>query len=494
MNAAFKVGLMAILTIATALFGILYIWQINPYANYQLISYFPHVGGIKVGSEVSLMGVKIGDVMSVEPQPAQQRVKLIMNVQRQYRLPVGSSFTIVTTGLVGDKSLEVLPPEKPGKAFLEPGTEVYGSPPASLDAIFTEAQEMLKSARSLVEDEDLRQDIKHTVSMVAQASTQMEGLFKDAKQVTAGFGRLTAQTELLLKQINAVTAATVPEIQQVVGSVRRIAGNVEHLSARINHLAGDSDMLGEAKSSLRNINSLTRRWNDLTEDLRGLSKQTSGILDNTDAILKDIREISSDGEIKSNLKTVARNATRLTNTVLNLAAPENQVENKMDLDLRTEVLGVATLNQDFSLTPGAQVNFNVFGNLGLDIPISYFRIGLDEIGDTNLINLQAGAEIADGAGILRFGLVRGRIGAGSDLKLDFLNQPLTLSGELYDINSPRMRLGVLQNIYEDYGLSFYWDNHFFTGVNQFSLGLRWQPGSKPVAPVTQPFGPQRAPQ
>lgn len=478
MNAAFKVGLITILTVVTLFVGIFFVWQINPYAYYQLTSYFPHVGGIKSGSEVSLMGVKIGEVVSVEPKPAEKRVKVILNIARDYKLPVGSTFTIATTGLVGDKTVEVLPPEKETTAFLEPGAEVTGNPPASLDAIFTETQDMLHSARELVEDQGLRRDIKHTVHMVAQASTQMESLFKDIKQVTSGFAKLTTQTETLLGQINGAATETIPEVQGIVGSVRRIASNVESLSGRVNEIANDPQMLQQTRSSIANVESLTRRWNVLTDDLSHVSQQAGKVLNNADAITQDIREITSDREIKSNVKTVARNASRLTNAVLNLADPENQNMNQMNLDMRTEALGVAKLDQSLKLTPGAQVNFNVFGNLGLDIPVSYFRLGLDEIGDTNLINLQAGSEIADGAGILRFGLVRGRIGAGTDLNMSFLDQPLTISGELYDINSPRMRLGILQNIYGEYGLSLYWDNQFLTGLNQFSLGLRWQPGSK----------------
>lgn len=480
MNAAFKVGAIAILTVLTLFVGVFYVWQINPYANYSLISYFPHVGGIKTGSEVTLMGVKIGEVLSVEPQPAEKRVKLIMNIARNYQLPVGSSFTIVTTGLVGDKSVEVLPPEKVSDAFIAAGSEVYGKPPASLDAIFTEAQEMLGSARSLVEDPELRQDIKQTVHMVSKASVQMEALFKDIKQVTSGFATLTGQTEKLLAQINGAASESIPEIQGIVSSVRRIAGNVEQFSGRVNEIANDPQMLSQTRASINNVESLTRRWNVLTDDLRNLSQQAGSVLQNADAITQDIREITSDREIKSNVKTVARNASRLTNAVLNLADPESQNMNQMKLDMRTEALGVAKVNPDLNVAPGAQVNFNVFGNLGLDIPVPYFRLGLDEIGDTNLINLQAGSEIADGAGILRFGLVRGRIGAGTDLNLSLLEQPLTISGELYDINSPHMRLGILQNIYGEYGVSFYWDNQFLTGLNQFSLGLRWQPGNAPA--------------
>ena len=487
MNSAFKVGLITLLTLGTIMVGVLFIWQINPYSNYVLYGYFPHVGGIKAGSEVTLMGVKIGEIASVTPEPAKQRVRVGMQIDNSYTLPVGSTFTIVTTGLVGDKSLEVLPPaqanvEKDSEgeidiAYLQAGDEVQGTPPASLDAIFTEAQGMLKSARALVKDETLQSDIKTTVKMVARSSEQMNDLFADIKGVTQGFGRLTTQTETLLKQVNQATATAIPEVQNVVSSVRRIAYNVEHLSGRINQIVDDPVLFDDTRGTVTNVREMTQKWNELSDDLKNMSIRSDRILDNAESITNDIRDITSDKEIQSSIRSVAKNASALSNTILRLADPATQTSEQLDIDIRTEALGFAGLAQDFTLTPGAQVNFNVFGDLGLDIPISYFRAGIDSIGDGNLINLQTGTHIADGTGILRFGLVRGRIGAGADLNVDLLGKPLTLSGEFYDINIPHMRLGIFQNLYEDYGFSFYWDNQFLKGINEFSFGFRWQPGS-----------------
>jgi len=223
---------------------------------------------------------------------------------------------------------------------------------------------------------------------------------------------------------------------------------------------------------------MTQKWNDLSDDLKNLSIRTERVLENTESITGDIRDITSDKQIQSSIRSVARNASALSNTILRLADPAQQTSEQLDIDIRTEALGFVGLDQDFALSPGAQVNFNVFGDLGWDIPVSYFRAGLDSIGDGNMVNLQTGTYIADGTGILRFGLVRGRIGAGADLNVELLGQPLMLSGEFYDINIPHMRLGIFQNLYEDYGFSFYWDNQFLRGINEFSFGFRWQPGSK----------------
>ncbi|PIQ26647.1 hypothetical protein COW36_01195 [bacterium (Candidatus Blackallbacteria) CG17_big_fil_post_rev_8_21_14_2_50_48_46] len=484
MNSAFKVGLITILTVVTLLVGVIYIWQINPYAYYQITGYFPHVGGIKVGSKVTLMGVEIGETFAIEAEPAQRRVKISMNIKRDIKLPVNSKFTIITTGLVGDKNIEVFPPEKVSKNYLEAGAEITGNPPASLDTIFTEAQAMMKSARQLVDNPELRENILQTAGTINKTASQLSGLFKDIKGVTSGFGKLTTQTEILLKQINGATTATIPEVQAIIASTRRIAGNVEALSGQVNELANDPQMLNNTRQSISNINGLTRQWQDFTKDLQGLTRKFEGITDDVKTITGDVLEISHDPEIKKNIRTVAKNATRLTNAIFDLTDPQTQT-NQLDLNFRAEALGAMRLTQDFKAVPGAVGNFNVFGDLGLGGPVSYFRVGLDEIGDGNLINLQAGSKIDDKS-LVRFGLVRGKIGAGADFNMKLLDQPLTLSGELYDINSPRMRLGLLQNIWQDYGLSLYWDNQFVRGINEFNLGFRWQPRTTKQEPAHPP--------
>lgn len=479
MNASFKVGLITILTVFTLMVGVVFIWQINPYAYYQIKAYFPDVGGMAVGSKVTLMGVEIGDVISIEAQPEKNHVKVTMNIKREIKLPVESIFNIINTGLVGDKNIQVLPPPKDEngkiviKGFLEPGSDVLGNPPASFDAILQQAEGTLKSARQFVENPELRANITQTVGNVNKATYQLTGLFQDIKKVTSGFGKLTDQTDILLKQINGATAATIPEVQNIIASTRRIAGNIEGISGRINDLAHDPQLLGETRQSIHNVNGLTRQWQDFTKDLQSLTKKFESIADDVNVITGDVKELSHDPEIKGNIRTVAKNATRLTNAIFDLTNPQTQT-NQFDLNFRAETLGAVRLNQEFKATPGAVGNFNVFGDLGLGGPVSYFRVGLDEIGDGNLINLQAGSQVTDNS-LLRFGLVRGKLGAGADFNMKLMDQPLTLSGELYDINSPRMRLGVLQNIWEDYGLSLYWDNQFVRGINEFNLGFRWQP-------------------
>ena len=494
MSSAFKVGLMGLLTSITIFIGAFYIWKVNPYSNYALYANFPHIGNLTVGSYVTLMGVRIGEVMAIEPLPLKRQVKVSLQIQKEMQLPKGSKFAIVTTGLVGSQNIEILPPplNKMTQEVLAPESMVNGLPPASLDQIFNEAQSMLKSTRDFIENKDLRNNVMNTVDSIAKTASQLEGLFKGVKGITGGFQVITKQTEFLLKQINGATASTLPEIRTIVLSTKNIVANMEALSGRVNQIAQDPAVFSQTKRGLNNVVEISEKWKGLTDDLKGLTQKFDGIANDVKDITGDVKEITHDPEVKKNVKTVAKNATNLTKAVLNFTDPvQNQRE--ISMNFRAETLGSSRLtrrpttdstqlNENFHLTPGAVGNFNMFGDLDFEGPITYFRVGMDEIGDGNLINLQVGSHFKDEQSTLRFGLIRGKLGGGADFDMKFMQQPLTVTGELYDINAPRMRLGLLQNMFSSYGLSAYWDNQFGRGINEFNLGFRWQMESQQKGP------------
>lgn len=451
--------------------GIFYIWQINPYGSYQLIGYFPHVGGLSGGSRIELMGVKVGEVVSLSPEG--RKVKVVMNIESKIKLQKGSIFVIVTKGIVGDKALEIRPPEKDSPTVLAPGDSVDGIPPASLDGIFVEAQGMLKSARALVEDQALRGGIVDTIGTVNRTARQMEFLFKDIGMMTKDFKKITNQTDNLLAQINGITATAVPQIGGILGHTRQVAMNMEALSGRFNQLANDPALYNQARTSIGNINDLTQRWSRLTDDVNRLvNRDVGSITNNVKEITNDIKEITSDKDVKANVKSVAKNAKQLTDFFLNPAP--NDKDRKTTVNFRAEAMGAVRLDRGLQISPAVLGNFNIFGNIGFAGPLSHYKVGLDEIGDKNKFNLQLGSTINDKS-VLRFGIVRGKLGAGIDFNTSVFERPLTLSGEFYDINAPTVRLGVLQNLIDAYGVSAYWENDFSKGVNEFNIGFRWQP-------------------
>ncbi len=79
-------------------------------AGYLLTAKFDNVGDLKVGSPVSMAGVTIGRVESVDFDPNDFRAVVRMRIQPQFsRIPEDSDASIQTAGLLGGKYVGIAP-------------------------------------------------------------------------------------------------------------------------------------------------------------------------------------------------------------------------------------------------------------------------------------------------------------------------------------------------------------------------------------------------
>lgn len=69
---------------------------------------FDSVDGIALNSDVKIGGVKVGSVANIEFSPNYQ-VIVTLHVQKGLVLPDDSTLAIATSGLIGDKYIEILP-------------------------------------------------------------------------------------------------------------------------------------------------------------------------------------------------------------------------------------------------------------------------------------------------------------------------------------------------------------------------------------------------
>lgn len=444
-NVATKVGITVIFATVVLIFAFVWLGQLNPYGRgYIIKGKYSYVAGLLVGSRVQLMGVKVGEVMDVTPEGTS--VIVTMEIKNNIKIPKDSKYLIVMRGIVGDKAIEILPP-KVVKDYLNPGDEVKGQSPARLDLMVEESQEILTAARKMIADPKLSQNVKNIVSNLEKTTSKMTGMFDKIDDLTEGFGTLTSETGSLLKQANYMTKKVSPDVEAILSSAHTITDDLRDITRQLNKTTSDPD-------SIKKLNTIINNTDSLIKEI--------------DTVVKDIGEITHDQEIKSNLKSITKNAKQLTDKILNPIEPKK--ETGTSIGFKTELLGSVNVENTAQFSSSLKGNFNITGNLGFG-PTPFYQIGLDEIGEKNLINFQLGLYPQQDS-IIRFGIIKGKLGFGTDF---FLNKSTLLSGEVYDIVSPHFRLGFLQNIFGDYGLSLYWDNQFVTGKNEFNLGIRWQP-------------------
>ncbi len=77
--------------------------------TYTLKAHFDNIGDLKVRSPVKLSGVVIGRVTSIEVDRTNYRALVTMHIEQGYQLPLDTSAAILTSGLLGDQYVGLVP-------------------------------------------------------------------------------------------------------------------------------------------------------------------------------------------------------------------------------------------------------------------------------------------------------------------------------------------------------------------------------------------------
>lgn len=112
MNRNILETLMGAVVLAVAAFFMIFVYTSSGLEKHNGTLYtasFDRVDGIVIGSDVRMSGVKIGIVTDINIDPKTYLAHMTFSVESHLRLPTDSSAEIVSSGLLGDKYLALIP-------------------------------------------------------------------------------------------------------------------------------------------------------------------------------------------------------------------------------------------------------------------------------------------------------------------------------------------------------------------------------------------------
>lgn len=95
--------------------------QKNITDGYSLYAKFINVGGVSVGSDVKIAGVKVGTIKSLTIDGDTYQAKVEFVIKDDFKLPEDSSVSIVSEGFIGGKYIDIQPGGS--EEMLEPGDD-----------------------------------------------------------------------------------------------------------------------------------------------------------------------------------------------------------------------------------------------------------------------------------------------------------------------------------------------------------------------------------
>src|SRR6266536_3757348 len=176
-------------------------------AYYNLTVHFKDASGLLKGSDVLFSGAKIGRVGG-GPRliPQGEGVAVPLRIYDYIKIPKGSKFTVGSSGLLGDRFVNVIMPSTPAKEFLPKDAVIEGTRESGLDDLTREGSQLIEDLRGTVQNingtftrlntealspetmQNLRTSIDHlneTTTALAQSSKKLDGVVEKADATMA---------------------------------------------------------------------------------------------------------------------------------------------------------------------------------------------------------------------------------------------------------------------------------------------------------------------
>jgi phospholipid/cholesterol/gamma-HCH transport system substrate-binding protein len=225
------------------------------------VAYFANTNGLYTGDEVRILGVAVGTVEKIEPQPS--AAKVTFSVERQYPVPADVQAAVLSPSLVSARAIQLVP--------------AYSSGPKLADG----AAIPQNRTAVPVEWDDLRQ--------------QLEKLTNSLQPTTPGgpsaVGEFVNSTAANLRGEGDTARDTVIKLSQAVSALgdhsTDIFSTVRNLQLLVNALSSSSDLLAAFNTNLADITTvLSNTPNEVADATKGLD----GAVNDLRGFIADNRE------------------------------------------------------------------------------------------------------------------------------------------------------------------------------------------------------------
>lgn len=427
MNSTVKVGIMTLITAALLSYMVFIIGDFSfSEKGYGYVISFYSVNGLSKGSTVSMSGVKIGKVTTIEIRDDQVYVYVFIQ-DKKLHIRRKSTFTISTAGLMGEKFVEIMPTRDYTSPYVSDGEVVAGTDPTRMDELFEQGnvliqklQELTASAKDIIGDPELKENTRIIFRNARNASDKMNEIISSVRN----------RSDRIVESLDNILLRVDGEIDKNREDIRAVVANFRLFSDRLSSITEDSredfkEIIANVRSSTDRLDDMIAKLNQndkMTNDMRNTIESLRDASDNAREITREVKEIVADKEIRKKINTGLDDAHKLAQAVdkVFLNIRQTRIDFKYLLRYRED-------NETFM----SDINVDLYPS-----DKTFYRIGVEDIGGNDSLNLMV-ARGADTNLIKRAGIISSKVGLGFDY---YLGKPIQLSVDFIDTTDSEIRL------------------------------------------------------
>lgn len=291
-------GIVVIVALVLFFFGFNFLKGKNIFEKDNVFhAIYTHVDGLKNASKVTIRGFKVGEVREVNfTNDKAESLMVSFSVSGDYKIPKGTVAQIVTTDIMGSRSLELRLPPEAEYGFLKPGDTLDGGMSKglkeevsaqvrplkakaqqlmlSMDSILNAAQAVLgkNSQKNLIASiESMSKTFQNLESATGSLNNIMTSEGQNMKGILQNFASITKNLEQNKDKINTIMnnvssftdtlvradfAGTLLEAQQAIGQFSKMVNKIETGEGTVGALLNDKQLYNNLESAAANMDRL----------------------------------------------------------------------------------------------------------------------------------------------------------------------------------------------------------------------------------------------
>jgi phospholipid/cholesterol/gamma-HCH transport system substrate-binding protein len=217
---------------------------------YPLTVRFNDASGLLKGTDVLLAGARIGKVAGgprlVRDGPG---VLVPLRIYEYVKLPIGSKFTVGSSGLLGDRFVTVTPPTGPPTGYLPKNAFIDGTRETGIDDLTREGGALVSDLRGTV------QKIDTTVNRLNQdtlSTANMENLKASMEHLNQATGAL-AESSKKLDGVIEKTDSTMASAKKAADDLQRVLRAAAQGRGLVATLLNDQQLANDLHALITNL-------------------------------------------------------------------------------------------------------------------------------------------------------------------------------------------------------------------------------------------------
>ncbi|MGW0701724.1 MCE family protein [Streptomyces sp. NPDC002867] len=260
----------------------------------RVTAYFPRTVGIYPGSDVRVLGVRVGEVTEIVPEGGRVRVELEYEPGR--RIPADAQAAIINSSVVSDRYVQMLPVYKGGPVMRDGAVipQSRTAVPVELDRVFDSLHTTAEALgpKGANKDGSLSRLLGVSADNLDGQGEQMHQTVEDLSLAVTTLSDGRQDLFGTVRNLQVFTAALAADDKSVRSFNDSLAAVADQLAGERKDLAAALKHLGVALGDVSRF--VKNNKQALTEDVKGLSKVTK-VLVTQRAALAELMEVAPTG-------------------------------------------------------------------------------------------------------------------------------------------------------------------------------------------------------